>query len=59
MVDPRPVLKLANFAVDPGTGAAAGAGQPTLKLANFAVDPSNNHEPGNVQLERGGGVIFR
>ncbi len=51
---PRPpVLKLANFAVDPG----AGGGSPTpgpeggpsrlgLKLANFAVDPSQNSDAG-------------
>lgn len=52
----RPVLKLANFAVDPGASAGEGAasgggdgGQAAsrgLKLANFAVDPSQNHETG-------------
>ena len=58
--NPRPVLKLANFAVDPGAAANTSAtsgpdgGPPTsrgLKLANFAVDPSQNHESGKQLVE--------
>ena len=47
-VDPRPVLKLANFAVDPGTSGGGAADQPKLKLATFAVDPSNNSDFGTL-----------
>ena len=43
----KPVLKLANFAVDPSTSSKD---QPKLKLANFAVDPGSSGNLGNVDM---------